>query len=159
MEPPSRPKRGYLPPAQYTKTMFEKEVQAFQSLQPLHGSIIPMLYGHYHIEHAEREYAKDRIVYACLFEFVEGVPLSPSIISSLTDDEATHLWDKIQSSMSSIHKGGVIRRNRLLRKVLWYRESSKVTWTDFSQSAVVEDMSVDDNRRQRFRPCYPIQQA
>ena len=87
------------------------------------------------------------------------MPLSSSTIFSLTDDEAHHLWDKIQSSPTSIHEGGLIRRNRLLRKVLWHRESSKVTWTDFSQSAVVEDMSVDDNRRQRFRPCYPIQQA
>ena len=124
--------------------MFEKEMLAYKSLSSLQGNIIPTLYGDYHIEHRQREYIRDRIVYIALFEFIDGIPLSPRIISSLTDDEANSLWAVIQSSMSSIHEIGVVRRNRLLQKLLWKKESSRVTWIDFSQSALVADMSVDD---------------
>ena len=124
--------------------MFEKEIRAYNSLSSLQGNIIPTLYGNYHIEHLQREYMRDRVVYVALFEFVNGIPLSPRIISPLTDDEANSLWDMIQSTVSSIHEMGVVRRNRLLRKVLWNRESRRVTWIDFSQSALVADMSVDE---------------
>lgn len=122
--------------------MFEKEMRAYKSLSSLQGNIIPVLYGDYHIEYPQREYVRDRIVYVALFEFVDGIPLSPPIISSLTDDEANDLWDVIQSTMSSIHEAGAIRRNRLLRKLLWNRRTSRLAWIDFSQSALVSDKSV-----------------
>ena len=75
---------------------------------------------------------------------MDSIPLSTHIISSLTDDEANSLWAAIQTTMSSIREAGVVQRNRLLRKLLWNRESSRATWIDFSQNALVGDMSVDD---------------
>jgi hypothetical protein len=123
--------------------MFEKERRAFASLKCLQGQVLPKVLGHYHIEYPQRECIHDRVVYVTLFERVEGLPLSPAIISSLTDDEAHSLWELIQASLMAIHQKGVIHRNRVLRKILWNTELSRMTWTDFTRSAITSDMSVE----------------
>jgi len=89
----------------------------------------------------EREWPKDKVIYVSLLEFVEGVELSASIISQLTDEEAQSLWDSVDKSIKLIHETGVLRRNRLLRKVLWNRETGRVAFTDFSQSGIIASTS------------------
>ena len=143
LPPRSRPTRGYIPPSQFARSMFEKERRAFSSLKSLQGQVLPKVLGHYHIEYPQREYIHDRVVYVTLFEHVEGVPLSPAIISSLTDDEANSLWELIHASLMAIHQKGVIHRNRVLRKILWNTELSRITWMDFTQSAITSDMKVE----------------
>jgi hypothetical protein len=116
--PLTRPTHGWLPPARYMNSMLTKEIKALETLRPLQGDIVPTLYGRYHLELPEREWPKDKVIYVSLLEFVEGVELSASIISQLTDEEAQSLWDSVDKSIKLIHETGAIRRNRLLRKVL-----------------------------------------
>jgi hypothetical protein len=47
----------------------------------------------------------------------------------------------VDKSINKIHETGVIRRNRLLRKVLWNTETGRVTFTDFSQSGIIANLS------------------
>lgn len=141
ISPLAKPTRGWLPPARYTNSMFTKEIKALETLRPLQGDVVPTLYGQYHIEIPEREWPKDKVVYVSLLEFVEGVELSASIISQLTDGEAQSLWDSVDKSIKLIHETGVIRRNRLLRKVLWNTETGRITFTDFAQGGIIASMS------------------
>jgi len=139
--PLTRPTRGWFPPARYTNSMFTKEITALETLKSLQGDVVPTLYGRYHLEMPEREWLKDKVIYVSLLEFVEGVELSASIISQLTDVEAQSLWDSVDKSIRLIHETGVIRRNRLLRKVLWNTDTGRVTFTDFAQGGIIASMS------------------
>jgi hypothetical protein len=137
----TRPTRGWFLPARYTNSMFTKEIKALETLRPLQGEVLPTLNGRYHLEMPEREWPKDKVVYVSLLEVVEGVELSASIISQLTDGEAQSLWDSVEKSIKLIHETGVTRRNRLLRKVSWNTETGRITFTDFSHGGIIASMS------------------
>ena len=82
-------------------------------------------------------------MYACLFELVDGFELSAGLISGLTDEEARSLWQLIERTINVIHSAGVIRYDRVLRKIMWNRDNGRLVWTDFGQSNFIEDISED----------------
>ena len=120
--------------------MFSKEIRAYERLAQLQGHVIPVMYGHYHLEFPEREVCRDRIVYVTLLEYVPGPCLWDVSISSMTDEEARILWDKIHKSAKSIHLEGVVHKLPLLRKLIWRKndERDEIVFTDFSWALILE---------------------
>ena len=104
--------------------MFSREIRAYERLARLQSQVIPIMYGHYHLELPDRELCRDRIVHVTLLEYVPG----------------PCLWEKIYNPAKSIHLEGAVHKLPLLRKLIWRNddERDEIVFTDFSWAHILE---------------------
>jgi hypothetical protein len=138
------PPRAFDSPLKFAKRMFETEVRAYGQLRALQGELIPQLYGHYHIEFPDRECHRDQVVYTCLFELVDGIPLLQVPLLELPFPEAEALWGNILNTINAIHFGGVVKLRMWLRKLFWRKDSQtdEIVCVDFTEAEFLEDYDV-----------------
>jgi serine/threonine protein kinase len=139
-------------PVQARTERREREIRAYQALQPIQGVVVPRYYGEYKYRKVESPSSNGDEYRVLMFEYVCRPPLSELYGEMyftrkvLTENQKTSLKDQLVSALNSIHDLGVFQFDIVATNFLW-NETDGAMMIDF-ESAHCKDKLTPELARQ-----------